>query len=501
MGFHILLLILLTPIIGAVLLLLVPEKNSKAVKAISAVASTISLVLSGIAYFNYDSSTGGLQFLEDFTWVKEYGINLNLGVDGLSVPMVLLTAIILFCAVFVSWKLENRVKEFYFYMLLLIGGVFGVFMSRDLLLLFLFMEMAVIPKFILINLWGSKNKEYAAMKYTLYLLGGSAVAFIGILAIYVYAGDSVKGLGAYTFDMVKLASVKFDVEFQKFAFFLIMLGFGVLVPIFPLHRWTPDGHSAAPTAISMILAGVIIKIGGYALIRVGLNFFPEGAAFWAPVIAVLATLNAVYIAFVAMVQKDIKYMVANSSVSHMGYVLIGIASANAASISGAAAQMFAHGIMAALFFALVGLIYERTHTRMLSDFGGLAHQMPKVTAAFLITGLASLGLPGLFNFVAEFSVFVGAVQVFPVLTVISIFAVVITAIYVLSTVQQVFFGPRNAKWNDLKDAEGVELIPIILLGGILLAFGVFPNLIMKVITSGIIPIAEKFISLKVGGLF
>ena len=501
MGFHILFLIFLSPIIGALLLLFVPQKNNKAVKIISLFAASAALILSFVAYFKYDSAIGGMQFLEHYEWVPQFGINFDLGVDGLSMPLVLLTSIILFSGVFVSWKLENRVKEFFFYMLLLVGGVFGVFISRDLLLMFLFMEMAVIPKFILINVWGSKNKEYAGMKYTLYLLGGSAVALVGIMAIYAYAGDSAAGLGQYTLDIAKLASVKYDVQFQKFAFFVLMLGFGVLVPMFPLHRWTPDGHSAAPTAISMLLAGVIMKLGGYALIRVGINFFPEGAAYWAPLIAVLATVNAVYVAFVAMVQKDIKYVVANSSVSHMGYVLIGVASLNTVSISGAAAQMFAHGIMAALFFALVGLIYEKTHTRAISDFGGLAHQMPRVAAAFMIAGLASLGLPGLFNFVAEFSVFVGSIQVYPVLAVISMFAIVITAIYVLRVIQQVFFGPRNTNWDRLEDAKGVELIPIILLSGTLITLGIFPKLIMDIITSGIVPIAQKFILFGIGGIF
>lgn len=498
MGFNILFIIMLAPILGAIALLFVPEEKGKVIKTIAAIAAGIALILSFVAYLNYDSQAGGMQFTSQYTWVQGFGIDFSLGVDGLSMPMVLLTSIILFSGVFVSWKLETRVKEFFFYMLALVGGVFGVFISRNLLLMFLFIEMAVIPKFILINIWGSKNKEYAAMKYTLYLLAGNAVALIGIIATYVYAGNV---LGIHTLDIATLAEVSYDVNFQKFAFLLMMVGFGVLVPMFPLHRWTPDGHSAAPTAISMLLAGVIMKLGGYALIRVGINFFPQGAVFWAPLIAVLATVNAVYIGFVAMVQKDIKYVVANSSVSHMGYVLIGIVSFNASSISGAAAQMFAHGIMAALFFAVVGLLYDKTHTRMISDFGGLAHQVPRIAVAFMIAGLASLGLPGLFNFIAEFSVFVGAIQVYPVLAVISIFAIVITAIYILWVVQRIFFGPRNAKWDHLEDAKGVEMIPIVLLSAVLFIFGIFPNLIMDMISSGIVPIAQKFISLSIGGLF
>jgi NADH-quinone oxidoreductase subunit M len=498
MGFHILFLIMLVPIIGALLLLFVPANNSKAPRLIAATAASVALVLSLVAFFNYNTQTGGMQFVEGYSWVPSYGINFTLGVDGLSMPLVLLTSIIIFSGVFVTWKLENRAKEFFFYMLVIASGVFGVFMSGNLLLLFLFMEMAVIPKFILINIWGSKNKEYAAMKYTLYLLAGSSLALVGIMAIYAYAG-SVSGV--YTLDIAKLAAIKYDASFQKFGFFILMLGLGVMVPMFPFHRWTPDGHSAAPTAISMMLAGVIMKLGGYALIRVGINFFPEGAVFWGPVIALLATINAVYVAFVAMAQKDLKFVVANSSVSHMGYVLFGIASFNAASISGAAAQMFAHGIMAALFFALVGLIYEKSHTRIISDFGGLAHQMPRVAAAFMLTTLASLGLPGMFNFIAEFSVFIGSIQVYPVLAVISIFAIVITAIYVLRVMQQVFFGPRNAKWDHLEDAKGVEMIPIVLLGGILIVLGILPGSIINMISSGIVPIAQKFISLSIGGLF
>lgn len=501
MGMHILTLILAAPLAGAIVLLFIPQKSVKAMRLTAALSSGISLALSILAFVRFDRSSSAMQYTEHLPWVDKFGIQLSLGVDGLSMPMVLLTAVILFSGVFVSWKLKERVKEFFFYMLTLISGVFGVFMSCDLFILFLFIELAVIPKYILINIWGSKIKEYAAMKYTLYLLAGSALALIGIISLYIYAGDPVKGIGIYTFDIAKLATVNFDPAFQKFIFLLLLIGFGVLVPIWPLHRWTPDGHSAAPTAISMVLAGVIMKLGGYALIRVGINFFPEGAAFWGPVIAVIATINAIYIALVAMVQKDLKYVVANSSISHMGYVLLGLAALNTASLNGAATQMFAHGIMAALFFALVGNIYDKTHTREIAEMGGLAHQMPRVASLFLIAGLASLGLPGLLNFVAEFSVFTGAIQVFPILSVISIFGVVLTAIYVLGVVRKVFFGPRNPNWDHIKDAKGIEMVPFVLLAGILILFGFYPSLITDMINGGVVPIAQKLATITIKGIF
>ena len=498
---HLLPAIILSPFVGAFLLLFVPEGRRGVIRSIALLASILSLGLTLAAMILYDRGVGGMQFVERITWVESLGIHLDFGADGLSLPLVLLTSIILFAGVFVTWRLETRSREFFIYTLVLVGGVFGVFLSMDLLVLFMFIEIAVIPKYILISVWGSTRKEYAAMKYTMYLLSGSALALIAILAIYAYAHNPAHGVGAWTFDLASLSAIHFDAGFQKLVFFLLLAGFGVLVPLFPLHRWTPDGHSAAPTAVSMLLAGVIMKLGGYALIRVGIGLFPEGAAFWAPTIAVLAAVNAVYIAFVAMVQKDLKFVVANSSISHMGFVLIGIASLTSASIDGAVAQMFAHGIMAALFFAIVGLVYDKAHTRVIDDFGGLAHQMPRVAAAFLIAGLASLGLPGMFNFVAEFTVFSGGIQAFPVTTVISIFAVVLTAIYVLWVFQRMFFGPRNPKWDHLKDARGVELVPIVVLAAVLIGFGLYPRAIMDMITGGILPFAQRVAAVQVGGAY
>ncbi|MGI6066592.1 MAG: complex I subunit 4 family protein [Bacillota bacterium] len=493
--------IILAPLAGALAILFIPEKEDVIIKCTAAVFTFISLLASIIAYLRYDVAKGGMQFLLDIPWVNELGIKFSLGVDGISLPLVLLTSLVIFTGVFASWDMHHRLKEFFIFLLVLVSGVFGVFAARDLFFFYFFYEVAVIPMYVLIGVWGSTRKEYAAMKLTLYLLVGSAFVLIGAIAMFVYAADPIKGLGFRTFDLELLATVKYDPAFQKFAFFLMMIGFGFLVPMWPLHTWSPDGHVAAPTAVSMLHAGVLMKLGGYGLIRVGLACFPEGAHYWAPLIATLCTVNATYGAFVAMVQKDLKFVIGYSSVSHMGYVLLGIASLNTLSIDGAVAQMFAHGIMTALFFSLVGNIYHKAHTREIAVFGGLAHQMPRVAYGFMIAGLASLGLPGLYNFVAEFAIFTGAIQVFPVRAVISIFAIVVTAIYVLRVMMKVFFGPRNPRWDELQDAKGVEIVPFVILSGTLILFGVMPDLLMNMIDNGVIPLAEKLAAFKMGGIF
>lgn len=509
MNFPLLTSILLAPVIGLVLILFIPEREQLLIKITAAVATFVSLVLSVYAYAVYNQAAGGLQFLEDAAWVPAFGINYSVGVDGISLPMVLLTAIVIFTGVFASWDMTNRIKEFFIFLLMLVTGVFGVFISRDLFFFYLFFEVAVIPMYLLIGIWGSTRKEYAAMKLTLYLLVGSAFALVGIIALYLYAASQ---LGHPTFDIQTLATVKYDIAFQKFAFFLMLIGFGVLVPIWPLHLWSPDGHVAAPTAVSMLHAGVLMKLGAYGLIRVGVFLFPEGAKFWAPLIAVLCIVNVVYGAMIAMVQRDLKFVIGYSSVSHMGYVLLGIAALNTLSLSGAVTQMFAHGIMTALFFALVGNIYHKAHTREIARFGGLAHQMPRVAAGFLVGGLASLGLPGLNNFVAEFLIFLGAftreqelwggLLSYRMLAILAILGIVITATYVLRVVQRTFFGPRKPEWDELEDASGVELVPIVVLCAVLLFFGLAPSFMVDLIHTGVAPLVAKIEAARaIGGIF
>jgi NADH-quinone oxidoreductase subunit M len=348
--------------------------------------------------------------------------------------------------------------------------------------------------YLLIAVWGSTRKEYGAMKLTIYLMLGSAFLVIGMVMMYLQSGTG-------TFSIAALAGADYPVEFQKLVFLLFLIGFGVLAAIWPLHTWSPDGHVAAPTAVSMLHAGVLMKLAAYGLLRVGIFAFPVGAQFWAPLIATLATVNAIYGAMVAMAQRDMKFVVGYSSVSHMGYVLFGLAAATAISINGAVLQMFAHGVMTALFFALVGLVYDKAHTRYMPDLGGLAHQMPRVAAAFVIACLASLGLPGLVNFVAEFLIFSGSIRVFPVQAVLSILAIVITAAYVLRVAKWVFFGPRNKKWDHLPDAQGIEMVPIVMLVAVLVFFGVFPDLLTGMIDSSVTALLNGSGIVALGGGF
>ncbi|WP_028307350.1 complex I subunit 4 family protein [Desulfitibacter alkalitolerans] len=499
MNFPVLSIIMLAPVVGALVILLIPEKEEKLIKITAAISASVSLILSIAIFVLYDKSIGGMQFVESIPWVDYLGINYAVGVDGLSLPMVLLTSLVIFTGVFASWDMRNRIKEFFVFLLILTAGVFGVFIALDLFFFYLFFEVALIPMYVLIGLWGSTRKEYAAMKLTLYLLIGSVFALVAIIATFLYAA-APEHLGFITLDIMALGTVTYDIAFQKFAFFLMLVGFGFLVPMWPLHTWSPDGHVAAPTAVSMLHAGVIMKLGGYGLIRLGLFYYPEGAKYWAPVIALLCIVNVVYGALVAMVQKDLKFVIGYSSVSHMGYVLLGIAALNTLSLDGAVAQMFAHGIMTALFFALVGHIYHRAHTREIARFGGLAHQMPRIAAGFVIAGLASLGLPGLNNFVAEFLIFLGAFSVdqvifgfisFRFLAILGILGIVITATYVLRVVQFTFFGPRKEEWDHLEDARGVGMIPMVVLIGTLILFGVYPAPLIDLINVGVEPLVEK----------
>ncbi len=500
MEFPILLAILLAPVIGALITIFIPDEEHKIIKVTAAVATFVSMALTVYAFFAYDKVAGGYQFNFDVPWTPDLGVTWSMGVDGISLPMVLLTALIGFGAVYASWDVDKRAKEFFILLLVLIAGVMGTFLVKDLFIFLLFYEVVVIPIYILVILFGSSKrvtKEYAGMKLTIYLLIGSALLLVGVIATYI---EAYRITGIRTFDMVALSQVQYSPAFQKFAFLLMALGFGSLLSMFPFHSWSPDGYAGAPTAVSMIHAGVLKKIGGYGMIKIALMFMPIGAKFWAPYLVGLAVVNVVYAALIAIVQKDLKYIVGYSSVSHMGYVVIGIAAMTPIAINGAIATMFAHGIMAALFFAMIGNLYHKTHSRWVPDLGGLAHQMPRVATGFVLAALASAGLPGTVNFIGEYTVFVGAFQVYKWPTIIALTGVVLTAVYVLRAVAYSLYGPREVKYDHLQDARGVEMVPIILFGLVLLATGLLPSILMDLINSGVTPLMAQIGEvIRIGG--
>jgi NADH-quinone oxidoreductase subunit M len=384
--------------------------------------------------------------------------------------MILLTSFVVIAGVLVSWNQTKMTREFYFLLILLSMGAYGFFISLDLFVLFFFLEIAVIPKYLLIGIWGSGKKEYSANKLALMLMGGSALVLVGMIALYFNSDHS--------FDILHLSTVRIQPEVQRIVFPLLFVGFGVFTAIFPFHTWVPDGHSSAPTAGSMILAGISMKLGGYGCLRVAVYLLPDGAKEYANIIIILAAIAIVYGAFATMMQKDLKYMNAYSSVSHCGFVLLGIGMLTKTAMTGAVMQMFSHGVMTALFFAVIGMIYERTHTRQINEMGGLAKSMPFIMSVLFIVGLCSLGLPGLSGFVAEMTVFMGSWQnpdlLHRVITVLACLSIVVTAVYILRAIGQVAMGPLKSGYENLSDAKWNEKLAAVILVIGILAIGTAP---------------------------
>ncbi|MDK2888516.1 MAG: NADH-quinone oxidoreductase subunit [Thermoanaerobacter sp.] len=503
-SFPVLLTILLAPVVAAVIMAFIPREEHMLIKCVAAAGTFVSMALSLYVYFAYDQSLGGLQFVQQIPWIKDLGVTFYLGVDGISLPMLLLTNLIGFSAVFASWNVNHRPRDFFILLCLLITGVMGTFVAQDLFIFLLFYEVVVIPIYILVIIWGSTKrvtKEYAGMKLTIYLLIGSAFLLVGVIALFM---KTVAATGAPDMSFAGLARAArglsdFD---QIWLFALMLFGFGSLLSMWPFHSWSPDGYAGAPTAVSMIHAGVLKKIGGYGLIRIALYVLPVGAKFWAPVIAVLGVCGVAYAAMAALAQKDLKYIVGYSSVSHMGYVLLAVASLNVIGLNGAVANMFAHGIMAALFFSTIGFIYEKTHTRWIPDLGGLARQTPRLAVAFMLAAMASLGLPGLVSFVPEFTIFVASFKVYGGLAVVAIAGIIITALYALRAGANTLFGPPRPEYDSLKDIRGPELVPLVVLGTVLVVGGLLPFLLFDMVNSGIVPLmAEISGALQLGGSF
>jgi NADH-quinone oxidoreductase subunit M len=498
---HPLTIILLSPLAGALLIMLVPRRNLLAVRLIAAAAASINLVLSlGLCRKYLGERLEGLHFVDRVEWVPGAGISYFVAADGVSLSLVLLTALVIFCGVFASWTIVHRTKEFYCLLLVLVSGVFGVFIAQDLFFFFLFYELAVLPMYLLIGIWGTGPKEYSAMKLTLYLLVGSAFMLVGLLGMY-FAATLPAGAPGRTFDLTVLSQARYSPGFQVIAFFLLYIGFGILAGIWPLHTWSPDGHASAPTAVSMLHAGVLMKLGAYGVLRVGFGCLPEGAQSWAWLVGTIAVINIVYGAYVAMGQRDLKYVIAYSSVSHMGVVMLGLAACNEVAMNGAVFQMFSHGIMTGLFFALVGLVYEKSHTRDIEAMGGLARRMPGIAVAFTVGGLTSFGLPGTSGFVAELLVLLGAfrahlgryviggVPLFAILAIGGVLAIVVTATYVLRLLQKVFHGPMDeAKYGAVPDARTTEWVALVVLSAVLILTGVYPAPLTNLIGSSLGPL-------------
>jgi NADH-quinone oxidoreductase subunit M len=486
-------------------LIILPLQGLKQVRAISLLCGVLQLVLSFVLlYFYWQQRSAGnnatMLFEYNYTWYATLHINYHVGVDGISVAMILLTSFVVLAGVLVSWNIEKMSKEFFFLLLFLSVGAYGFFISLDLFTLFFFLELAVIPKFLLIGIWGSGKKEYSAMKLALMLMAGSALVFIGLIGIYL-STDRGEGAPSRTLDILRIAELHIPLAVQKVFFPFAFVGFGIFGALFPFHTWVPDGHSSAPTAASMFLAGISMKLGGYGCLRVATFLMPEGAHYYSGIIIVLASIAILYGAFATMMQTDLKYINAYSSVSHCGFVLLGIGMLTKTAITGAVLQMVSHGLMTALFFAGIGMIYDRTHTRQLSQLGGLLKVIPFISTVFVIAGLCSLGLPGLSGFAAEVTVFMGSWQnadnFYRIATIIACASIVVTAVYILRAIGKAIMGPLqltdnsslllsagrgDAKWNE-KWAAGLLIIGII-------AIGIAPFWLSDLIT----PAAETIMS-------
>ena len=493
MDFPYLTTIIFLPVVGAILIAFLPGLSSRAIKRLAAIFTFVALALSIFVFANFDKSlaaAGVIQFEEKLSWIPAINAFYHLGVDGLSLPLVILMTFLGFLVVLVSWKIDLRPREYFAWLLLLETSILGVFCSLDLLLFFLFWEIEIIPMYFLITIWGTGRREYSAIKYVIYTLFGSAFILAGILSLYFTTGS---------LSMLEIAQgglEPFRVVIPVAAiFFFLLIGFAVKLPVFPLHTWLPDAHTDAPTAVSVVLAGALLKMGGYGMIRLCVTIFPEVAKTYATILIVLAVVNVLYGAAVTLRQTDMKRLIAYSSISHMGYVLLGIFALSQVSLVGASLQMFSHGVITGLLFAMAGVVMHNVHERDLRKLGGLVRQIPIIAVIFSVAGLASLGLPTTSGFAAEFLVFVGSfsstiVPGIQVYTILAVLGVVITAGYILWMLQRVFYGPVLEQYNGVKDADIIERVYMLAFIAVIMLVGIYPAILTDVIKLGISPIVS-----------
>src|SRR5438093_4058411 len=511
-----LLIILFAPFAGATTLLFVSNKQALLVRVIAAAAAGMSLLTSFYMFFAYDPVEGGFQFVKRFEWSKELGFAFYLGVDGIGAPLVLASSILLFAGIFISWHIKDRTKEFYIFLLILAAATIGVFMSLDLFFLYFFYEMSVIPMYLLLGVWGShtkgyldmsdpeglkkrdsvgfifnfaaNSKEYAAMKLTLFLSVGAVVALMGILLIYKLSGLN-------TFDIrVLREQAKFSGSLATIIWLLIFFGFASIAPIWPLHSWSPVGHAAAPAATSMLHAGVLMKLGHFSIIRTCFQILPDTTRDLMPIAAVLCIFSILYGGYVAYYARDTKYVIGYSSASHMGDFFLGMAALDYISLTGAVLYMFAHALATGMLFAMSGWVYDQTHSRDIPSLGGLAAKMPFVAGAFLIACMASIGMPGTVNFVAEVMIVLGSWGRYPVQTIIAVLGIVLTMAYLFRMMRGLFYGPLSELGHHAHDTRvWVDRLPLAIMMGTSIIFGIFPGQLLHVIRSGVDPILARII--------
>ena len=477
--------LLLVPLIGGILLLFLNKKNEKLIKFFGLGISILTFFVSLIIYFNFDIDKSGFQFVDKFIWISNLNISYKVGIDGLSLLLLMLTTFLTPLTLLSSWSsIDKKVKEFTFFMLMLEVGMLGVFVSLDLFLFYIFWEAMLIPMYFIIGIWGGKERIYASVKFFLYTMFGSLLMLVAIIWLAVYASGP---LGHFSTDLTELYNVGPTIKstIQNFMFLAFAFSFAIKVPLFPLHTWLPDAHVQAPTAGSVILAGVLLKMGTYGLLRFCLPLFPQAAIHFAPVISILAIIGIIYGALVAMVQKDMKKLVAYSSVAHLGFVVLGIFAMTQEAVQGAIIQMVNHGLSTGALFLLVGIIYERTHTREISEYGGIAKIVPIFSFALMFASLSSIGLPGLNGFVGEFLILLGAFKS-PVLnswwyTVFAASGVIFAAVYLLWMYQRVVFGEvKNPKLNELKDMNKREILVLLPIFVFIIWIGIYPSTFLKV---------------------
>jgi NADH-quinone oxidoreductase subunit M len=493
--------ILWLPIIGMIGVLFTPKANSKAIRMVTLVTTAITLLLSIVLYVKFDITTANMQFVTKIPWIPQFHINYHLGIDGITMLMTFLNALLFFICTLSSWTVEKNLKAYFALLLMLQSTVFGVFFALDFFLFYVYWEVMLLPMFFLIGIWGGENREYAAIKFFLYTFFGSIFMLVGIIALYYATGQgadsfSIEALQGGHFTKLTVSVFGNEFSFEHLFFWFMFLGFAIKVPVFPFHTWLPHAHVQAPTAVSVILAGVLLKMGTYGFLRIAFPIFPMAAVESSNIIAILGLISVIYGAFCAMAQDDVKKLIAYSSVSHMGFVMLGLAAMTTQGMNGAVLQMFNHGTSTAMMFLLIGILYERSHHRWIvkpdgtKGYGGLSTKLPKYTTVFIIGMFASLGLPGLSGFISEALIFLGIYERFTTITVIAVVGLLIGAAYLLWMFKRMFFGEVNPETEDYEDMNAREIFYMLPLCICVIVFGIFPSPLLNVMKASVGKLVE-----------